>query len=204
MDLIDISGGTYFPGAPASSDRRSSGPYFVDFARRARTFPDTPLMLTGGFKTRAEAAHAVATGATDLVGLARTMAVEPDVAARWLGPDGGDPHFPTFESPPAGGITAWFAMRLTTLADGNEVAFGPALSEAIDMYVSRDAERIATWQQAFAGTGTHRVNTWDRTSTCPAQNPRTVQRRDRPPRSRRAVRRRRTSVIAIWSGSGWP
>ena len=30
VDLIDISGGTYFPGAPASSDRRTSGPYFLD------------------------------------------------------------------------------------------------------------------------------------------------------------------------------
>jgi len=30
IDLLDISGGTYFPGAAASSDRRSSGPYFLD------------------------------------------------------------------------------------------------------------------------------------------------------------------------------
>lgn len=28
VDLIDISGGTYFPGAPSSSDRRADGPYF--------------------------------------------------------------------------------------------------------------------------------------------------------------------------------
>lgn len=27
IDLLDNSGGTYFPGAAASSDRRSSGPY---------------------------------------------------------------------------------------------------------------------------------------------------------------------------------
>ena len=31
VDLIDVSGGTYFPGAPASADRRSSGPYFLEF-----------------------------------------------------------------------------------------------------------------------------------------------------------------------------
>ena len=35
VDLIDISGGTYFPGARASSDRRSSDPYFLEFVRRA-------------------------------------------------------------------------------------------------------------------------------------------------------------------------
>ena len=28
VDLIDISGGTYFPGAPSSSDRAGSGPCF--------------------------------------------------------------------------------------------------------------------------------------------------------------------------------
>lgn len=32
VDLIDISGGTYFPGVASSSDRVGPGPYFVDFA----------------------------------------------------------------------------------------------------------------------------------------------------------------------------
>jgi 2,4-dienoyl-CoA reductase-like NADH-dependent reductase (Old Yellow Enzyme family) len=149
LDLIEISGGTYFPGAPTSSDRRKSGPYFLDFARRARTATDTPLMLTGGFKTRREAADAVASGVTDLVGLARTMVLEPDVAAKWCDSDGGDPEFPRFDSPPAGGVTAWFTMRLTAIANGTEEDFGPALSAAIEAYESRDAERIGTWKQTF-------------------------------------------------------
>jgi 2,4-dienoyl-CoA reductase-like NADH-dependent reductase (Old Yellow Enzyme family) len=149
VDLIDISGGTYFPGAPASSDRRSPGPYFLEFARRARAVTDTPLMLTGGFKTRAEAADAVATGATDLVGLARTMVLDPHLAAKWLHPGGGDPRFPRFQSPPTGGITAWFTMRLTALADRTEDAFDPTLSEAVATYEARDAERIETWKRTF-------------------------------------------------------
>ena len=149
VDLIEISGGTYFPGAPSSSDRRSSGPYFVDFARRARTVTDAPLMVTGGFKTRAEAASAVASGAADLVGLARTMALDPDIATKWTQPQGGDPQFPSFESPPPGGVTAWFTMRLTALASGTEGTFDPTLAEAIDAYESRDQRRIATWERAF-------------------------------------------------------
>ncbi len=149
VDLIDISGGTYFPGAPASSDRRSSGPYFVEFARRARTVTDTPLMVTGGFKTRTAAANAVATGATDIVGLARAMALDPAVAAKWLHEDGSAPQFPRFESPPAGGITAWYTMRLAALANGDEDSFKPSLSEAIDSYEGRDADRVATWERAF-------------------------------------------------------
>ena len=77
------------------------------------------------------------------------MVLDPAVAAKWLHRDGGDPQFPRFESPPAGGITAWFTMRLTALATGNEAAFDSTLSEAIDTYESRDAERIGTWQRAF-------------------------------------------------------
>jgi 2,4-dienoyl-CoA reductase-like NADH-dependent reductase (Old Yellow Enzyme family) len=63
VDLIDISGGTYVPGAVSSSDRSSSGPSYLGFAERARTVTSTPLMLTGGFKTRGEAAAAVRWGA---------------------------------------------------------------------------------------------------------------------------------------------
>ena len=62
VDLIDISGGTYFPGAPSSSDRASSGPYFLDFAEQARTKTSVPLMVTGGFKSRQVAEAAIADG----------------------------------------------------------------------------------------------------------------------------------------------
>lgn len=53
VDLIDISGGTYFPGAKSASDGSGRVPYFIDFAKRARAVTTRPLMLTGGFKTRA-------------------------------------------------------------------------------------------------------------------------------------------------------
>ncbi|WP_336232932.1 oxidoreductase [Thalassospira sp. CH_XMU1458] len=55
IDLIDISGSTYFPGAKAASDGAGGGPYFMNFAKRARKVTTKPLMLTGGFKTRAQA-----------------------------------------------------------------------------------------------------------------------------------------------------
>ncbi|NND73544.1 MAG: oxidoreductase [Ilumatobacter sp.] len=149
IDLIDISGGTYFPGAPASSDRRSTGPYFLDFAKRARAVTTTPLMVTGGFKTRREAIDAVVGRAADVVGLARAMVLDPDLPSTWLSPGGGDPRFPTFRSPPAGGITAWFTMRLTALAAGTEDDFDPTLDDAIAAYERRDAERVGSWQRAF-------------------------------------------------------
>ena len=40
-------------------------------------------------------------------------------------------------------------MRLTALANGTEESFDPTLSTAIETYEARDAERVATWKEAF-------------------------------------------------------
>ena len=149
LDLIDISGGTYFPGAKAASDGAGSGPYFLDFARRARARTDTPLMLTGGFKTRQQAIDAVASGAVDLIGIARALVLDPRLADNWLNADAGDPVFPRFTSPPPGGMTAWYTMRLTALAEDREDTFSLDLPAAIHAYDMRDAGRCKIWRQAF-------------------------------------------------------
>ena len=48
VDLIDISGGTYFPGAKASSEGSSDGgPYFLEFARRAKGHCRLPRYVRG-------------------------------------------------------------------------------------------------------------------------------------------------------------
>ena len=121
IDLIDISGGTYFPGAKASSEGASGGgPYFLDFARRAKEVSDVPLMLTGGFERREQAVDAVASGAVDMVSLARAMVLNPRLADVWLTEESGDPDFPVFDSPPRGGVTAWYTMRLTALGEDSE------------------------------------------------------------------------------------
>ena len=107
VDLIDISGGTYFPGAKASSEGSSDGgPYFLEFASRAKGVTDLPLMLTGGFERRDQAVGAVASGAVDMVSLARAMVLDTRLAEVWLTEEGGDPEFPMFQSPPRGGATA--------------------------------------------------------------------------------------------------
>ena len=150
LDLIDISGGSYFPGAKASSDSAGGGPYFLDFARRAREVTSIPLMTTGGFKTRAQAADAVASGATDGVGLARALIINPGLARTWLAESGGDPAFPRFASaPPPGGITAWYTMRLTALGEDRDESFSLDLPDAVRAYDERDARRCAIWRKTF-------------------------------------------------------
>ena len=150
IDLIDVSGGTYFPGAKASSDGSGRGPYFLDFARQAKEVTKVPLMLTGGFKSREQAVDAIASGAADMVGLARAMVLNPRIAQDWLSEAGGDPEFPRFDSNPPGGITAWFTMRLTALGEDQEEAFKLDLPAAIRVYEERDAQRCVKWREKFS------------------------------------------------------
>ncbi|MFK7963622.1 MAG: NADH:flavin oxidoreductase/NADH oxidase family protein [Burkholderiaceae bacterium] len=154
IDLIDISGGTYFPGAKSSSDGTSQGPYFLDFARLAREVTDIPLMLTGGFKTRAQAVDAVAAGTVDMVGLARAMALDPMLAGCWLNETGQDPVFPKFDIVPPGGVTAWYTMRLTAIGEDREETFELDLPSAIRVYQERDAQRCIRWQKKFSAFST--------------------------------------------------
>lgn len=145
IDLIDISGGTYFPGAASSSDRAGSGPYFIEFAGRARSKTNIPLMVTGGFKTLAQAERAIVEGKADLIGLARALVVDPDLPSFWLSGQRGEPQFPRFESPPEGGVTAWYTMQITRHAIREDALLPEDLDEAIAEYESRDQARRQVW-----------------------------------------------------------
>ncbi len=149
VDLIDISGGTYFPGARSASDNAGKGPYFLSFATRARRVTTKPLMLTGGFKTLKQCADAIAEGACDVVGLARALALEPSLPTLWQSGRLSEPAFPRFTDPPEGGVTAWYTMRLTEIGEGREGLTATDIDRAIQEYEARDQERTTTWLQHF-------------------------------------------------------
>lgn len=85
LDLLEVSGGTYESArmfeetVPTRQSSRRREAFFLEYVERARSRIRCPLMLTGGFRTRAGMDEALAGGAVDLVGLARPMAVEPDL-----------------------------------------------------------------------------------------------------------------------------
>ncbi|RDJ12342.1 NADH:flavin oxidoreductase/NADH oxidase family protein [Rhizobium grahamii] len=149
MDLIDISGGTYFPGAKSASDRSGRGPYFLEFAKRARAVTTKPLMLTGGFKTRAQAEDAVASGAVDMVGLARALVLEPSLPNLWKEQKKSEPTFPRFSDAPEGGVTAWYTMRLAEIGTNTETSDFLGLERAIQAYKARDEARTEQWSAHF-------------------------------------------------------
>lgn len=81
IDHIEISGGNYespaMTGARQSTREREA--YFLDFAAEARRRTDVPIAVTGGFRSVAAMEAALADGATDFVGLARPLAIDPDL-----------------------------------------------------------------------------------------------------------------------------
>ena len=150
IDLIDVSGGTYFPGAASSSDGASTtGPYFIDFAKRAKQQTSIPIMVTGGFQTRQQASAAIENNCADLIGIARAMVLDPDLPNIWLGNDSRDPKFPILDAPPRGGVTAWYSMRLTALAEDNEEQFDLNAAQALSAYDLRDEKRSKKWRMRF-------------------------------------------------------
>ncbi|MEO1555436.1 MAG: NADH:flavin oxidoreductase/NADH oxidase family protein [Pseudomonadota bacterium] len=149
IDLVDISGGTYFPGAASSSDRAGFGPYFLDFASRAREKTKIPLMVTGGFKTLSQAEGALVEGKADLIGLARALVVDPELPSFWLSGQRRAPHFPRFKNPPEGGVTAWYTMQITRNAKGDTALLPDDLGGAIEAYETRDDARRRLWNSKF-------------------------------------------------------
>lgn len=91
VDLVEVSGGTYestaFMGVTKDkikASTRDREAYFLDFAESVRGDLDVPLMLTGGFRTRNGMAAAIASGAVDLIGLARPLALDPALPAHLM------------------------------------------------------------------------------------------------------------------------
>jgi 2,4-dienoyl-CoA reductase-like NADH-dependent reductase (Old Yellow Enzyme family) len=149
IDLIEVSGGSYFPGAKSSSDSASSGPYFVDFAVKARDITTKPLAVTGGFKNREQVLNALASNTVDCVGLGRALILNPELAEEWTTGTETRLNFPTFESPPSGGVTAWYTMALTSIANDKESDADRDLSSTIQTYEGRDRERVTRWRAKF-------------------------------------------------------
>ncbi len=130
IDLLEISGGTYESAVMTGQTKRKASTqqreaYFLVYAEAIRkALTTTPLMLTGGFRTTAGMNEALATGAVDVVGLARPLAVEPDLPRRLL--DGSATQ--ALAPPKPLGVAmidglnaiAWYQEQMNLLAAGKE------------------------------------------------------------------------------------
>ncbi|MBX3720795.1 MAG: NADH:flavin oxidoreductase/NADH oxidase family protein [Turneriella sp.] len=107
IDLVEISGGTYESAAmTGAQDALQSGTdspraiargqqavqtstaareaYFLPFAEKIKKSLSIPLMLTGGFRSAKAMNQAIDSGAVDIVGIARPLAMEPQLGRRLI------------------------------------------------------------------------------------------------------------------------
>lgn len=130
IDLIEISGGTYespaMVGHRIKDSTRTREAYFLEYAEKVRRRVETPLVVTGGFRSGPAMLEALNSGATDFIGLGRPLAVEPDLPNRLMADPSGRIELPR----PTTGFKAvdrmvildlsWWELQLRRMGRGLE------------------------------------------------------------------------------------
>ncbi|WP_326490873.1 NADH:flavin oxidoreductase/NADH oxidase family protein [Mammaliicoccus sciuri] len=84
IDLIEISGGNYenpvmFEGSNIRESTKKREAYFLDYADKARKLVNTPIVVTGGFRSAEGMEAAINSGSIDMVGIAKPLVINPDL-----------------------------------------------------------------------------------------------------------------------------
>ena len=101
IDLLEISGGSYEQPAMAglegtepvhedsglSESTRQREAYFIQYAEKIAEISQTPLMVTGGFRSKSAMDAALENGAAQIIGLGRPLCVDTDAPQRLLNGD---------------------------------------------------------------------------------------------------------------------
>ena len=155
VDLLEISGGTYenpalfgvdvpgndgVEGVPVGAKEA----YFAAFATRARAAaPGLPIMLTGGIRTRSAMEALLGSGAVDVIGLGRPLALDPDLARRLLDGFAGE-TLPAYRLPTLVGVAGeseWYETQLGRLGAGKDVDRGLHPLRAASAFVGGELVR---------------------------------------------------------------
>lgn len=96
VDLLEISGGNYEQPRmidfdrkdPLAANKRESTirreAYFLDFVPKLRSRVSMPVMVTGGFRSRAAMESAIEKDGVDFIGLGRPLILDPEAARKLL------------------------------------------------------------------------------------------------------------------------
>ncbi len=150
VDLLEISGGNYEQPSMMGSDgamepiydshvterTKAREAYFLNYAKSIKQVSTIPVMVTGGFRSRAAMEDAIRDGDADLVGIARPLCIMPDLSNKLLagqidmapayeqtlrlGPGilGPQSNIALIKALNFGGVQAWFCEQIFRMADG--------------------------------------------------------------------------------------
>ncbi|KAI9019725.1 NADH:flavin oxidoreductase/NADH oxidase [Hyaloraphidium curvatum] len=128
-DFVEVSGGSYESPAMVGINVRESTKkreaYFLEFAEKARKAVKIPLMVTGGFRTRAAMDEAIASGACDLIGLARPLCLHPELPKLLISSAGSAAPPPPIDWNAVQGTersfeSYWHTLQIQRMADGQD------------------------------------------------------------------------------------
>jgi 2,4-dienoyl-CoA reductase-like NADH-dependent reductase (Old Yellow Enzyme family) len=183
LDLLEVSGGTYeqprligFEGrsddaVPVRPSTRAREAYFLDYAAAIRRVARMPLMVTGGFRTRAGMTAALGAdgrGDCDVVGLGRPLCWSPafarellagtvdgiaDMDARlrlrergWMSPQG---RTIVARALNAFGAQSWYYCQLFRLADGKPADLDRSVYSTLREYLVAELRAAAATRREY-------------------------------------------------------
>jgi 2,4-dienoyl-CoA reductase-like NADH-dependent reductase (Old Yellow Enzyme family) len=174
IDLLEVSGGTYEQPrmvvagrVPMKDSTHQREAYFLEYAANIRAACNTPLMVTGGFRSSAAMGSALQTGQVDVIGLGRPLITTPDAPRRLLA--GEMPVLPTHElslridegalaadereEAKMWSIQGWFAVQMLRMGDGVEPDLSLPVIDAFRQYHANELESARQRDAAVATNG---------------------------------------------------
>ncbi len=152
IDLLEISGGTYersilFTESNAAESTRTREAFFLEYAEGVRGRTALPILLTGGFRSGRAMTEAVSSGAIDVAGLARPLAVEPDLPLRLLADPGAAArvvHLATGSKSLDGLVVgAWYGRQIRRMGQGLAPSMGLTRLGAVAWYLGAHLASVA-------------------------------------------------------------
>lgn len=158
IDLLEISGGTYESPAMMSSHVKDSTikreAYFLEAAGQIRSQVDVPLVVTGGFRSARAMTRAIENGETDMIGLARPLAVDPEFPEKLMADAG---HTLQLVTPSTGvravdqmvmlGLT-YYEYQLSRIAQGKAPVNGGGYWKSVFQTLGRMGRHAFTRRRA--------------------------------------------------------
>ncbi len=161
LDLIEISGGTYEQPKLLGADGRSEDAmplkastvkreaYFLEYAQAIRKVATMPILMPGGFRSRAGMEAALESGDVDVIGLGRPLCTLPDLPKKLL--DGSLAEAPAYEREHTTasqtftlklvnllGQMGWYYAHLEDLGDGKTLKLDRSIPAAFLRYLSHE------------------------------------------------------------------
>ena len=187
IDLLEISGGTYeqfgfvafsnkkgpkIDALPKAESTKRREAFFLEYAKTIRgACSKTPLMVTGGFRSRAFMEEAIGNEELEMIGIGRPFCVNPDAATQLidgtieeldspehrleLGPGamGRAATNRTLRGLNAAGEVFWFYRQMLQLADGKPLRSDLSMAKALAEHYAEEGRIALARRREFQTRG---------------------------------------------------